>query len=47
MDETYIKVKGKRNYHYRAADKFGKILDLQLSGHRDVAAATSFFTRTW
>jgi putative transposase len=26
-------------------DKFGKTLDFMLSGHRDEAAATAFFTR--
>jgi len=44
-DETYIKIKGKWTYYYRAADKFGKTLDFMLSGHRDEAAATTFFTR--
>jgi putative transposase len=28
MDETYIKVKGKWVYYYRAIDKFGKTLNL-------------------
>jgi putative transposase len=27
MDETYIQVKGKGTYFYRAVDKFGKTLD--------------------
>ena len=40
MDETYIKVKGKWTYYYRAIDKFGKTLDFMLSEHRDEAAAT-------
>jgi transposase-like protein len=44
-DETYIKVKGKWAYYSRAVDKFGKTLDFMLSGHRDDAAATAFFTR--
>jgi putative transposase len=43
--ETYIKVKGKWTYYYRAIDKFGKTLDFMLSEHRDEAAATAFFTR--
>ena len=34
MDKTYIKVKGKWTYYYRAADKFGKTLDFMLSEHR-------------
>ena len=45
MDETYIKVKGKWTYYYRAIDKFGKTLDFMLSERRDEAAATAFFTR--
>lgn len=35
MDETYIKVKGKWSYYYRAIGKFGKTLDFMLSEHRD------------
>jgi len=46
MDETYIQVKGKWTYFYRAVDKFGKTLDFMLSEHRDEAAAGAFFTRT-
>ena len=45
MDETYIKVKGKSTYYYRAIDKHGKTLDFMLSERRDEAAATAFFTR--
>ena len=45
MDETYIQVKGKWTYFYRAVDKFGKTLDFMLSQHRDEAAASAFFTR--
>jgi putative transposase len=44
MDETYIKVKGKWTYYYRAIDEFGKTLDFILSEHRDEAAATAFLT---
>ena len=44
-DETYIKVKGKWTYYYRAIDKFGKTLDFMLAEHRDEAAATAFVTR--
>ena len=45
MDETYIKVKGKWMYYYRAIDTFGKTLDFMLCEHRAEAAATAFFTR--
>jgi putative transposase len=34
MDETYIKVKGKWTYYYRAIDKLGKTLDFMLSEQR-------------
>lgn len=46
MDETYIKVKGRWCYLYRAVDKQGKTLDFMLSETRDEAAATTFFTQT-
>ncbi|MEW7009798.1 IS6 family transposase [Lentilitoribacter sp. EG35] len=46
MDETYIKVRGKWMYLYRAVDKHGKTLDFKLSERRDEAAATNFFKRT-
>ena len=45
MDETYIQVKGKWTYFYRAVDKFGKTLDFMLSEHRDEAAASAVFAR--
>jgi putative transposase len=47
MDETYIKVKGKWTFFYRAIDKHGKTLDFMLSEHRDEAAATAFFSRAF
>ena len=43
MDETYIKVKGKWTYLYRAIDKYGKTLDFMLSRRRDKVAARLFF----
>lgn len=46
MDETYIKVKGRWAYLYRAVDKGGNTLDFMLSERRDGSAATAFFTRT-
>ena len=45
MDETYIKVKGKWVYYYRAIDKFGKTLDFMLSKQHDEVAATAFFMK--
>ncbi|SCN47439.1 Mobile element protein [methanotrophic endosymbiont of Bathymodiolus azoricus (Menez Gwen)] len=43
MDETYIKVKGKWVYLYRAVDSQGDTLDFMLSERRDEDAATAFF----
>ncbi|WP_040590615.1 IS6 family transposase [Methylobacter marinus] len=43
MDESYIKVKGRWVYLYRAIDKFGDTVEFMLSEHRDAAAASSFF----
>jgi len=43
MDETYVKVKGKWVYLYRAVDKFGDTVDFMLSEQRDEMAAATFF----
>ena len=45
VDETYIKVKGKWNYLYRAVDKQGNTVDFFLSEHRDKEAARRFFEK--
>jgi putative transposase len=45
MDETYIKVKDKWLYLYRAVDKPGKSLDFMLSKRRNKSAATKSFAR--
>jgi putative transposase len=45
MDETYIKVKEKWTYYYRAVDNTGKPLGFILSERRDKAAAWRFFKR--
>ena len=42
MDETYIRVKGKGQYLYRAVDREGQTLDFLLTPHRDKAAAAAF-----
>lgn len=42
MDETYIKVRGKWVYLYRAVDRDGQALDFMLSERRDTAAARRF-----
>ncbi len=45
MDETYIKVRTRWVYLYRAIDKHGQTLDFMLSERRDTAAARRFFKR--
>lgn len=45
MDETYIKIKGKWRYFYRAVDKEGKTVDFLLTVKRDKKAAKRFFKR--
>ena len=45
MDETYINVKGKWTYLYRALDRDGQTLDFLLSERRNLAAARRFFKR--
>jgi transposase-like protein len=44
VDETYIKVRGRWTYLYRAVDKQGRTVDFRLSQHRDIASAKQFFT---
>ncbi|OHE72563.1 MAG: hypothetical protein A2007_06035 [Verrucomicrobia bacterium GWC2_42_7] len=45
VDETYIKVKGKWVYLYRAVDKNGLLIDFMLSAKRDIASAIRFFEK--
>ena len=45
-DETYIKVRGRWTYLYRAVDKYGQTVDFLSSERRDVSAAKRFFIRT-
>jgi IS6 family transposase len=45
IDETYIKVKGKDRYLYRAVDSTGQTIDFLLTAKRDTAAAKRFLLR--
>jgi putative transposase len=43
VDETYVRIKGKWGYLYRAIDRDGNLVDSMLSATRDMAAAQRFF----
>src|SRR5512132_4233499 len=45
VDETYIKVKGKDRYLYRAVDSTGQTIDFLLTAKRDAAGAKRFFRK--
>ena len=45
MDETYVKIKGKLAYLYRAVDKEGQTIDFLLTPTRDQDAAEAFLRK--
>jgi putative transposase len=45
MDETYVKIRGRWRYLYRAVDQDGDTVDFLLTAHRDEAAACRFLKR--
>src|SRR5271170_3552429 len=45
VDETYVRVKGKWVYLYRAVDSTGATIDFLLSAKRDAAAAERFLAK--
>src|SRR6202140_5604837 len=45
VDETYIRIKGKWRYLYRAVDSTGATLDFLLSAKQDAAAAKRFLAK--
>src|SRR3954453_14844994 len=47
VDETYIKVKGRDKYLYRAVDSTGQTIDFLFSAKRDTAAAKRFFEKVF
>ena len=45
MGETYIRIKGKNAYLYRAVDSTGKTIDFYVSERRDKKASKEFFRK--
>ena len=45
LDETYIKVKGRDRFLYRAVDSKGQTIDFLLTDRRDAVAAKRFIRR--
>lgn len=45
VDETYVSVRGRWHYLYRAVDKHGKTIDSHLRRDRGIAAAQAFFRK--
>lgn len=45
IDETYVKIRGRWRYLYRAIDKHGSPVDFLLTAKRDLDAAKRFFRK--
>ena len=45
MDETYVRIAGRRMHLYCAVDRHGQVIDVLVSERRDGSAARAFFTR--
>lgn len=45
VDETYVRIRGRRAYLYRAVEASGKTVDFRLSPRRNVASAKAFFRK--
>ena len=47
VDETSVKVAGRWRYVYRAIDRYGQIIDVDVSARRDTRAGRGFFARAF
>src|SRR3981081_1694587 len=45
VDETYVKIRGKWCYLYRAVDRAGRTVDFRLSARRNVARSKALFRK--
>jgi transposase-like protein len=45
VDETYVSIRGRWHYLYRAVDKHGKTIDFLLRADRGISAALAFFRK--
>jgi transposase, IS6 family len=45
LDETYITIKGRQRFLYRAVDSSGQTIDFLLTDRRDATTAKRFFHR--
>jgi transposase-like protein len=47
LDETYVKIAGRRRYLYRAVDQYGQVIDVLLSEQRNTGPHAGSSSRPW